>query len=416
MKKKILMGLLSLIIAFGLWVYVITVVSPGSEETFYNIPVVMTGESYLSEHELIITSVSDMEVDLKLQGDRTDLNKLNSSNITVVADLTKIYNAGTHKLRYDVYYPGDIPSNAIAEQNRTPAEIRVTVENRKSSQIPVQIVYVGAVPEGYATDKENSVLDNPKIMVTGPESVINQIASAVIEVDLTDRTESVSENYPITLCNKNGEPVDVQMVTPSVTEVHLDLKIQRVKKIDLKLLITPGGGATEQNSNIEIEPASIQIAGSEAALEQLESLEIGEINLGDFTTDTSLTFPVDKLLPEGVTNLTGVAEAVVKISFPKLLIREFNVKRIEAINVPEDMHVQLVTEVLTVKIRGASALVSAMKEEELSVIVDFSSMAVGTASVKAEIVIPDKYEGVGEMGTYSVYAELREGPPPEEEQ
>ena len=40
MRNKILSGLLSLVIAFGLWLYVITYVSPGSEETYYNIPVV----------------------------------------------------------------------------------------------------------------------------------------------------------------------------------------------------------------------------------------------------------------------------------------------------------------------------------------------------------------------------------------
>ena len=39
MKSKITMLLLSLLIALVLWYYVISVVSPESEETFYDIPV-----------------------------------------------------------------------------------------------------------------------------------------------------------------------------------------------------------------------------------------------------------------------------------------------------------------------------------------------------------------------------------------
>ena len=68
----------------------------------------------------------------------------------------------------------------------------------------------------------------------------------------------------------------------------------------------------------------------------------------------------------------------------------------------------LLTEALTVKIRGAIALVDAIKAEDLAVVVDFTDAQVGTASVKAKIVIPTVYAGVGELGTYSVYAEVKE--------
>ena len=44
MKRKIVYGLLALLISFGLWMYVVTVVNPGWEETFYNIPVVLENE------------------------------------------------------------------------------------------------------------------------------------------------------------------------------------------------------------------------------------------------------------------------------------------------------------------------------------------------------------------------------------
>ena len=47
MKSKLTSILLSIAIAFGLWMYVITYVSPGSEETIYFIPVMLDGEAVL---------------------------------------------------------------------------------------------------------------------------------------------------------------------------------------------------------------------------------------------------------------------------------------------------------------------------------------------------------------------------------
>ena len=49
MKTNAIRILLAIVIAFALWMYVITVVSPNSEDTFYNIPVNLRGESILND-------------------------------------------------------------------------------------------------------------------------------------------------------------------------------------------------------------------------------------------------------------------------------------------------------------------------------------------------------------------------------
>ena len=72
MKNKIGMILLSLAVSFCLWLYVITAVSPGSTDTYYNIPIVWEGESVLNENGLMVTAVSSNTVNLKLSGNRSD--------------------------------------------------------------------------------------------------------------------------------------------------------------------------------------------------------------------------------------------------------------------------------------------------------------------------------------------------------
>ena len=114
MKNKFGAILLSVAIAFGLWLYVITYVSPNSEETYYNIPVVLEGESVLNERGLMCTSTSSSTVSLQLAGARSDLIKVNQSNITVKANLSAITEPGQKiNLRYTISYPGNVAQNAF---------------------------------------------------------------------------------------------------------------------------------------------------------------------------------------------------------------------------------------------------------------------------------------------------------------
>ncbi len=414
MKKKILMALLSLVLSFALWLYVITVVSPGSDDTFYDIPVIFTGETTLTERELIITDILTEDVTLKLEGNRSDLTKLDRSNIEVMVDLGKITAAGTHHLRFDVDYPSTVPSGAFTILNQEPSEVTVVVENRKSVSVPVVIDYQKtSVPEGFVADTENATLDYSRISVTGPESVIDQVAEARIYVTLTDLKESiVAGKYPIYLCDKEGVPLsDVSLVVPSVTEVQLSVKIQQWEDINLFVSVIDGGGATQKNSKIEILPKTIRLAGSEAALKKLaDGLEIGEINLGELLIDTTKTVSLEGLLPEGVTNLSGTTDAVIKISFPNLRTKELTVDEadIELVNVPEGMEAELTTKTLKIRVRGTIGQIANITPGDLRVIIDLANAPVGTAQVKAQIIIADKYTDVGELGIHTVYAEIRE--------
>jgi hypothetical protein len=142
---------LSLAIAFTLWYYVISVVSPGSEAWYYNIPVVFEGETVLNQDRgLMITSnIDDIDIDLKLSGNRTDLAKVNSGNITIKVDLSKVYDPGIHELSYSIAYPGDVPQGALTTESKSPETIKLTVEmttniitEMGSSRIPISMLNV----------------------------------------------------------------------------------------------------------------------------------------------------------------------------------------------------------------------------------------------------------------------------------
>ncbi len=419
MKNNLPRILLSVVIAVALWVYVITVVSPNSEETFYNIPVNLRGESILNDRGFMITSGEIPKVSMTLSGNRTDLNKISNENITIVADLSSIDQAGTQSLSYSYAFPGNVADDAITVLGRSPGRITVTVERMVSKSVPVNIEYVGTLSEDYIADKENvlltdgnnMVLEGNTVRVTGPESVINQITQAKIAIDLTGRVASFSEAYRYMLCNESGEAVDAKYVTTEIGEVYVTLYIQKVKEIPLILHIIDGGGATSLTSRIEYEPKSIKVAGNEVILEGLNEYLLGTINLGELAEDTELVYTIS--LPAGVTNLTGVTEVRVTVQFPELMTKTFTVTNLAAMNVPADMEAEILPKELSVTVRGPKALVSKMTEADITVAVDFTNAQMGTFTTKASIVMSPAYAEVGAMGIYNVPVTLRQGTPDE---
>ena len=408
MKNKIWSFALSLAIAFVLWFYVITVVSPGSTDTVYDIPVVFEGETVLTEDRgMMITSFGDnMQVDLKLSGNRTDLAKVNKGNITIKVDLSKVYDPGEHELSYSIIFPGDVPQGALTTESKYPETIKLTVEKRVKKQVEVRVNFVGSAAQNFMADTENRILDHPTVSVSGPSSVIELIDHAKIDVDLTDRTESVSENYRYTLCDAEENPVDVELVTTDVAEVHLDVKIQRFKQIPLQMQLTYGGGAWEDSVEVIVDPANISVSGSEMMLQDLNEIVLGSIDLSALEEDFEATYPI--VLPDGITNLSERAEASVKIHFRNLAITELEATDITIINVPEGMEAELMNQVLKVRLRGPSGVMKSITPDAVKVIVDFSGKEAGSFTIKPTITVQgEAFAKVGYVGSYSVSATLR---------
>lgn len=404
MKNKVLTALLSLGVALLLWLYVVTVVSPNSDGHYRNVPITVQGEAVLQDRGLMIVSGELPTVSLQLEGNRTDLNKINSSNILIGVDVSGIGEPGRYSLSLtQPTFLADVSNTAITVLSKDPSTVTVEVDRRISKPVPVDIQYSGTLPENYMADKENRVLDHETVTVSGPQTVVDQIAMARIEVDLNAKSESINGQYAYTLCNEKGEPVDAKMIVTDVEAVSLNLKVVRVKEVALSVAVTEGGGATAETTVITLDPQVILVSGSDSLLEGLETLELGTINLSELEQDEILIFPIK--LPEGITNETGVNEVKVDVKLPKLSTKELTVKNIQAINVPNGLEVQIITKQLELRLRGSADALEAVTADNITVTVDFSGEQAGTASVKAQITV--SVPGVGAVGTYLVTATVK---------
>lgn len=410
MKNKILSIALSAVIAFALWLYVISVVSPESEDTFYDIPVTFQND-VLEERGLMIVSDTPT-VTLRLKGNRSDLNELNATNITILVNLSAIQAPGTQMLGYDVNFPGNIPRNAIETLSQNPNILQLKVENKIKKAIPIRLKFIGSVPEGYIADKDNPVMDAASIEVVGPESAVSRIDHAAIEVDLTDRADSIIGAFSYVLCDAEGEPVDAEMVTTNVENVNLSVKIQRMKEVPLVLNVTEGGGATQADCVIELSRESVWVSGSESKLRDLELVELGTVDLAQLQEETN-TIEYDIVLPEGVTNMTGDAKVTATITFPELSRKKISVSmdKFQSTGVPAGAAVTWITQVLEIEVRGPKDQITKITEKDITVTMDFAEESFGSVSKVPKIIINSELSGVGAVSVPAITANLQEEVP-----
>ena len=399
-NKYVKIGI-SFLMAFCLWLYVVSTVSPEAEETYSNVPVVIQNESALNDRGLMITEIKVNTVKLTLQGKRTDLAKLNSGNISVAVDVSNILDADVHNLSFRESFPGDIADNAIVVQNRTPNKITIVVENRVSKVVPVVVSYDAEQLPADFTLEGGAILDVENINITGPESVIDQITQARIDLDLEDRTESINQGFVYTLCDENNRQVDAELVTANTDTVNVELKILRSKKVALDLTVLPGGGATRDDLEITISPAEIWVYGSDKPVQMLgDTLIIGQIDLSKPLQELEFELPIE--LDDGIFNEELLTTAMVTIEWKQKDEVTYEVTDIELKDVPEDMEAELVTKSLSVTVRGEMIDLMEFKPEDIVVSVSAANLQPGSVSAVDAVVQIKGESSIIAVGTYPI--------------
>ena len=405
-KNKIISAIISVAIAFCMWLYVITVDSPDYRDTIYDIPLTMVNETALRNRNLVVTGISADSVDITFSGNRSDVLKLNKSNITLKIDLSRIYDPGVHTVEWTIALPGDVANNAFTRENVNPDKISLTVENWVTKEIPVRVLFTGSVATGVFADTENATTDVSFITVSGAESDIEKVAEALIAIDLTDRREPIGDYYRFTLVNENEEPVDAAEIEVNVEEIRVDMSIQAVKDIALVINVVDGSGATAGTVNLTYEPKTIKVAGSETVLEELDEIVLGTIHLADELENREIVFAIPEI--EGVTNLSGLTEVTAYLNMDSLAMKDIEVDNLTAINVPEGLDVEIITQKLTVKVRGPYGEVMRLTPQDLRAEVDFTGAQIGSSTFKVVITFGDTFQTVGVVGTCSAGATVSE--------
>lgn len=379
--SKVLTVLLSIALACIVWIYVDNEQMPTIKDTIRNVPVTMIGREELEERELMVTYQSTQNIDLHLEGKRYALLDLNNKNIIVTLDVSSIQEEGSYDLLCSVALPSGTASGTATVTERDSYRVKVTVEKRVTKLLEVVGSYTGSLKGGYRGGE--FILDPSEIEISGPKSLISTIEKARVVLSENDLKESYSGPLPVELVNTDGQVIDIDQVECETTSVYTVYPIELVKELKLTVEIVAGGGATAEDVSYRIFPETLTVSGRGEDLADLEELSLGKIALAEISGNSIVLCPVE--LPEGVMSEDAITEAKVTVKFNGLTIKPLEATDFEVINVPEGHTAELLTNSLTVLIRGQEEAVEQVRASQLKVIVDLSGIAPETGEVEVPV-------------------------------
>jgi len=394
--------LISIILAFSFWLFVQTEDTNDRDKTVNNIPVILSRESVLEDQNLMVTDISSERVSLSWHGPFSVVRLLDSTNVSVSVDVSRITEPGTYELTYDVNYPSTVAYSSISLQSSNPESISVTVSRISSRDIEIQPFLRGGVAEGYQAGEFTVFPES--VYITGTESEVNKIRAVYVILEQEELSESFAGDLPLILVDENGNELSSEGLRLSTETAYVTLPVVVIREIELAVDFIPGGGATSKNVTSRIDPPTITVSGSKKDVEYLSSISLGSIDLSQVMGSKVTEFPI--YMPDGVENISGFATATVRVTVRGLSTKEFEVDNIQTINVPEGYTATLSTLVRTVVVRGPEEALSRVYASQISMVADLSGYtATGSCSVPARVILTGSDE-VGVIGEYTVVVNL----------
>ena len=388
---------ISLLIAVIMWTYVASQDTAEFKRTFPGVRVEVVGEDILrNSRNMVITNISTPTVSVEVVGPRRIASALNEEDLVARVDVSKLTMAAVTTQSYKIIFPDGTDTSSLNTLNRAPETIVFTVSELIDKQIPVRGSFEGKSVEGYVA--EAPVFTPSTITVSGPEIYLKNIKYAWLTFGAGEEVDrTITRTVPFTLRDNNDEDYYNDTITTDVTEIEAKLPIIRQKVVPLVVNLNYSAGATEENTKVSIEPASITLSGDSNVLDALNQIVLASIDTRDFTNSFSETYLIR--IDDGLINQSGVTEARVTVEISDLVTEKYIVRNISFTNLTEGYEAEIITSSVTVTLRGPEDQMLDLKAENIRAVVDLEDYinSTGTFNLTPKIYV-DGFTNIGDIG------------------
>ncbi len=377
--EETMMKILSVIIAILLWSYVMSEVDPVSQRTYYDVPVQVEGLNRLKENGYQLLSFTDETVDVTIAGKRIVLNRLDKTDITVTCDIGNL-SEGEHTKKVSI----SISNPDVRVVESTPREVTCTIDEVISRTLSIEVKTLGDLPEDFIINDLNLV--TKEVQVKGPRKLIDQITAAITYVKLQDRKESVIVNSKIILLDENENSIDNLTLEPASTEVNLS--ISKVKSVPIEVTFDDALPDNFNKEQITVTPNTVAISGDKKLLNQIESIGTEPVSATQLMNQE--TVKLNLQIPEGVKLVKPEESYLVRYSTtaPIQLTKRIDAKKIKIMNLDSHLQYALEDVAIDVVVEGDANLLSALKDGDIMLFIDGSSLKEGTNMATIETKVP----------------------------
>ncbi len=275
MKKKIFhnwgLKLVSLLLAVVLWFVAVQINDPSETVTFSGIPVRLTNTELLEQENKVYEVMDNTDVvRVTIRAPKSITGDLRASDIVAVADVSKLTDINTIAISYSIQGISAARYDTIRGDHET---VRLNVEERASKWIRVLSQTTGEVAEGFLVMSASA--DQNMIQVTGPESAVEKISYALVEVDVSGTSTSMSLYVEPKLFDADGNLLELPAVSTNVSSIHMAVEILAWKEVPVVpgVMGTPAEGYLA-TGELDCDPTVVRIAGALVAIAGVNSISV----------------------------------------------------------------------------------------------------------------------------------------------
>lgn len=293
---------ISIVIAFIAWVFVVYNYSPMKSVTYKSVPVTYIGEEELVQRGYAIEKTSSDTVDVTLKINRKEFNTTSADDITVTADVTGCVE-GPNGIGLNVVPPEDSTLQHISTST-----ISVDVGLKETCTIDVTPVYVDSQDQG--VEPVFTATNCSSVTLEGSAEGIARAKYAVIKLDADDVGDGERPfiGTPAVVDDK-GKEISHIMITPK--EINCTVAPGTTKTVPLKVNISDNS----RNRKSYEYPETVVIKGPTELLEKIRKIETEEIYTTGIYEDTALS--ISYILPEGVSIAASSLGEHIKVTVEK---------------------------------------------------------------------------------------------------
>lgn len=287
-NNKIVNIIFSILVAIGLWVYVVGEINPETTGKFQDIPIRFVNASVLAENDLALADPGNPTVTVTISGTRADMKELTASEIDVTADLSGLVK-GENRVDLAVSLPNDMKLKSISDD-----KVRVTIEALVTAEKPVQLRYEGDIPEG--KEPGAVTLSPDTVVVRGAASSIEKVEAVAAVVSASQiKAEPVELEAGLAAVDKDGNRIPYLFLSQSQASVRVAMLDLLTVPLELSVRGNVPNGYVLKSSQ---KPETITIKGTAEALSGIESIKGESIDISG--EKETVDIPIQLTLPEGV--------------------------------------------------------------------------------------------------------------------
>ncbi len=376
--KNLTSLILSLLLAIMIWTSAVMSANPNIE-----IELTIPLEVIQPATDIAIVDPLPEIITIKIIAPESIILQLVEDNpLTANINLTDI-EAGTYRFPVQVNIPNNLKPIRILEQSLKQLELKVSNLISKSLSISIQIEGEPAI--GYKTG--GLEWDQVLATVTGQETKVNQIATVVGILDISDARETISTDLTLEAQDENGVPVDAVTVAPDIVHVNQVISLQggyRNVAVNVTTvgIVEPGYRFT----SITPAPPTVMVFSEDPRLvEQLP----GYVNTSplDLTgVDGYLETILELDLPNGVT-VVGDPTVLVQVNITALETNMSISREVEIIGLLPGLSAEVSPIQVSVRVSGPVPILENLTLHDIRIVVDLSNLNVGTHTVSPTIEI-----------------------------